>query len=179
MNFSFEDLKLALVKEKSSPGLAELPQDFYPLAANHVAELKRELGLSEGVRKELLQAELEQSIDVLRELCSLRVVKALEEVARGRAPENLLEREREAFDRVARALEELREQLVGRALEELPAPKEVTGALVVVLQDLPEVLGDDLRRYGPFKQGDLAFLPPKCAGLLVKQGVAKRVEVKA
>ena len=179
MDFSFEDLKQALLKEKSSSELVELPPDFYSLAAKHVAGLKRELELSEGVKRELLQAELKRVLEVIRELHLLRVMKALREVAKGRSPKHLLERERMAFEKVMHALKKLREELVGKTLEEegrLLAPREITSVMLVITEDLPEILGDDLRCYGPFKRGDLAFLPSRSAELLVKQGAARKVE---
>jgi DNA replication factor GINS len=58
-------------------------------------------------------------------------------------------------------------------------PHEATPELTVVrfLQDIPEIVGVDLKMYGPFKKEDVASLPTQNAQALIIQGAAKSVEV--
>ena len=39
--------------------------------------------------------------------------------------------------------------------------------------DLPEFVGSDMHRYGPFKNGEVTSLPDNEAGILVKKGIAE------
>ena len=57
---------------------------------------------------------------------------------------------------------------------------EAEESLVVVrfLQDIPEIVGTDLRIYGPFKKEDVGSVPSTNATALVGQGAAKMVEFK-
>jgi DNA replication initiation complex subunit (GINS family) len=42
---------------------------------------------------------------------------------------------------------------------------------------VPEVLDLNLRRYGPYRKGDVATVPEENARLLVDGGKAKRMEI--
>ena len=57
---------------------------------------------------------------------------------------------------------------------------EAEESLVVVrfLQDIPEIVGTDLRIYGPFKKEDVGSVPSTNAKALVGQGAAKVIEFK-
>jgi hypothetical protein len=44
------------------------------------------------------------------------------------------------------------------------------------LKDVPEIIGADMKPYGPFKIEDVASLPNENAKLLIKQGIAEKVE---
>jgi len=50
--------------------------------------------------------------------------------------------------------------------------------VVRFLQDIPEIVGTDLRIYGPYKKEDVGSLPGENAHALIKQGAAKPIEVK-
>ena len=56
----------------------------------------------------------------------------------------------------------------------------VSDGLIVVrfLQDIPEIVGVDMKSYGPFKKEDVASLPIPNAQALVKQGAVRGIEVK-
>jgi len=51
-------------------------------------------------------------------------------------------------------------------------------SVVRFLQDIPEIVGTDLKIYGPFKKEDVGSLPNQNAYALVKQGAAKEIEVR-
>jgi DNA replication factor GINS len=46
------------------------------------------------------------------------------------------------------------------------------------LQDIPEIVGTDLKIYGPYKKEDVGSLPMQNAQALIKQAAARSVEVK-
>ncbi len=51
-------------------------------------------------------------------------------------------------------------------------------SVVRFLQDIPEIVGTDLKIYGPYKKEDVGSLPNQNARALVKQGAAKEIEVR-
>jgi DNA replication initiation complex subunit (GINS family) len=42
---------------------------------------------------------------------------------------------------------------------------------------VPAIIGSDMKTYGPFEAEDIASLPAENAKILVKQGLAEKVEV--
>jgi DNA replication factor GINS len=57
--------------------------------------------------------------------------------------------------------------------------REKTNEALIFLTDIPQIIGDDIKQYGPFKRGEVAFLPKRSAELLIKNGTAQKFEVKA
>ena len=45
------------------------------------------------------------------------------------------------------------------------------------LKDIPPIIGSDMKAYGPFKAEDVASLPIENAKILVKQGLAEKIEL--
>lgn len=179
-SFSFDDIKQAWVKEKTSRELSDLPGDFYPNVAKHVAELNRELRHGEQLRKELLEAELREVTRMVQEIHLLRVIKAMDRISRGHPPASSLERESHAFGEIRQVLEKLHAELIAPVISgeaAIAARREITNVPLIILTEMPQIIGDDLKRYGPFKSGDAAFLPKRSAELLIKQGVARKIEV--
>lgn len=179
-DFSFDDIKKAWKGEWVSQELTDLPSDFYSKISQHVAELDREIRRSEQFRQDLLQEELRNVIRMVQEICLLRLLKAMEEVAKGRAPNSLIERERQAFNEIRRILDELRTGLVVPAITgkvKIAPPHEITNILLVFSSEMPQIIGDDLKSYGPFKKCEVAFLPKRTAELILKHGLARRIEV--
>ena len=179
--FSYENVKQAWLAEKTSRELVEIPEEFYQNVARYVAQLNLELKHSEPLRGELLQEELRNVFRMIQEIHLSRVFKAIDEIARGGPPAPLLERERYAFSEIRQSLEKLHAELVsptmaGRA--ELAAPREITNVLLIVQAEIPPIVGDDLRQYGPFKRGEITSLPKRSAELMVKHGLARKIEVK-
>ncbi|MDI6820254.1 MAG: hypothetical protein QMC89_05060 [Candidatus Hodarchaeaceae archaeon] len=179
--FSFDDIKRMWTEEKASQELRELPHDFYLSAAKHVAEINLEFRRSEQPRRELLQEELRNIARMLREIHLLRTLKAMDEITRGSFPSSLLERERQAFVEVRQILDRLQAELIAPVLSgkaAVLAPRDITNVPLVFLAEMPQIVGDDLKQYGPFKSGEVAFLPRRTAELIMKHGIARKIEVR-
>jgi DNA replication factor GINS len=180
VGFSFDDIKRAWTREKTSREPAKLSDDFYSSVAKHVAELKRELRHGERLRQELLRAELREVVRMVQEIHLLRVLKTMDQITKGRLPTSLLDRERYAFDEIKGALHKLHAELIAPVISgeaAISAKREITNEALIILTDMPQIIGDDLKQYGPFKSGEVAFLPKRSAQLLIKQKVARRIEV--
>ena len=50
--------------------------------------------------------------------------------------------------------------------------------MLVFKEDVPEFLGVDLRKYGPFKKGDIAKIPEENAKILIESGKAEVMEIE-
>jgi DNA replication initiation complex subunit (GINS family) len=44
------------------------------------------------------------------------------------------------------------------------------------LKDIPEIIGADMKSYGPFKVEDIASLPKDNAKILIKQGMVEKID---
>jgi DNA replication factor GINS len=179
--FSFKDVKQVWLAEKTSRELVEIPEEFYRNVARYVAQLNLELKHSESLRGELLQEELRNVFQMIQEIHLSRVFKAVDEIAHGRLPAPLLERERCTFSEIRQSLEKLYTELVSSTMTgrtELAGPREITNILLIVQTEVPPIVGDDLRQYGPFKRGDITSLPRRTAELMLKHGLARKIEVK-
>jgi DNA replication initiation complex subunit (GINS family) len=58
--------------------------------------------------------------------------------------------------------------------------EKVAKPTMVVLrfvQEIPALVGSDLKTYGPFMPEDIATLPPENARVLIKQGIAVEVDI--
>lgn len=179
--FSYEDVKQAWLVEKTSRELVEISEEFYQNAAKYVAQLNLELKHSEPLREELLKEELRDVFRMIQEIHLSRVLKAIDEIAQGRLPAPLLERERHTFSEIRQSLEKLYAELVSSTMTGkagLVAPREITNVLLIMQAEVPPIVGDDLRQYGPFKRGEIVSLPRRSAELMVKHGLARKIEVK-
>lgn len=180
--FSFEDVKRVWIGEKTSRDITDLPVDFYQNVARYVAELNIEFKRGEQLRQELLREELRNVLQIIQEIHLLRVLKAMDQVGRGHLPASSLDGERRAFDGVRQILdklytEQIRPAISGKAA--IVAPREKTNETLIFLTDIPQIIGDDIKQYGPFKKGEVAFLPKRSAELLIKKGTAQKFEVRA
>jgi len=180
--FTFEDIKNVLIEEKSARGLVNLPDEFYSNVGRYVAELSREADRGEVIRQDILKEELRRVLQMVREIHMLRVAKALNELAKGTLPASLLEKERNAFGEVRQTLDKLYAELVAPTMAgetAVVAPKEITNVALIFSVDVPQIVAEDMKSYGPFKVGEVGFLPRPRAEFLVKHGLARKIEVKS
>jgi len=182
VGLTFEDIKNVLIEEKSARGLVDLPDEFYSNVGKYVTELSREADKGEAVRQDILKEELHRVLQMVQEIHMLRVVKAIDELAKGVLPAPLLEKERNAFNEIRQTLEKLYTELVAPAMAgetAIAAPKEITNVALIFSADVPQIVAEDMKSYGPFKVGEVGFLPRLNAEFLAKHGLARKIEVKS
>lgn len=180
-SFGFEDVRKVWIEEKRERNLTDLNEEFYAKAAAYVSELRREAERGDELRRDILRTELREVLRMIQEIYLLRVTKAMDETLRGRFPEPLLESERYAFDEIRQSLNKLHAEVVSTAVEgkaALPVTREKANAMIVIQSEMPQIVGDDLKSYGPFKPGEVVNLPKRSAELLVRRGLAKKIEVR-
>ncbi|MBS3815471.1 MAG: hypothetical protein KGY45_02765 [Hadesarchaea archaeon] len=178
---SIEDIEKKWIEEKTNPYLTELPEEFYSNIAGYVAELKRELNHSEELRKEILEEEIYQVLKMTQEIHFRRTLKMMEKSAKGETSQLLLEEEQRIFEEIEGELRKSYEKILLPAMEgraELRKPQEITNTPVLISSEVEQIIGDDMRNYGPFKTGDIANLPKRTARILINHGLAKKLKIK-
>ncbi len=179
--FTLSDIEDKWMDEMSSDDLTTLSEDFYEDVASYVAELEREIEESTDLRRDLLRRELDHVVDMVQDIHFLRTLKILDSIFEEEGS-GLMERERRSFSKIKSEFDDLRGDLVEPILKgesELRPPREKNNRMILISTDIPEkIICADMTVYGPFESGDVANLPKKSADLLVKQGLAKKLEVK-
>jgi len=176
----YNELYRAWKSEITSEETQPLPEDFYRRAEAYLAGTEQEDASTDEhtIKGRLLLKEKEIVNRLLRELKEVRLRKLLSLAQNGREinDANLTEEER----KLARTFEQSIETFDREKPTTKPAVIEETVELSVLrfLQDIPEIVGTDLRIYGPYKKEDVGSLPNQNAIALVKQGVAKEIEVR-
>lgn len=173
----WEKLERAWLEERTSRTLSSLPPRFYSEVSSYLFRLRAELEGSTGIRKELLEEELREAGKLLAELFTLRTLKAVKQCLEGSVPPSQDEREAKFFSELMGLLERSKGELMERMEEETP-PFEPRQELLVVLGKIPRIVGEDLRYYGPFEEGEIVSLPKATAELLVTHRFARKLHPK-
>ncbi|HDN96186.1 MAG TPA: DNA replication complex GINS family protein [Thermoplasmatales archaeon] len=164
-------------REKTSPHLTDVGIDFYKLAYEYVKELEEKIEeekLKNPSSKKLLLLtdELRNTRRILESIFERRekkiILLALSAVRGGKAaPENLTREEKIFYDSLVTLLKEHRK----RAFES--GEKEFI--IIRVLEDIPQFVGSDMKKYNLRKE-DVIALPPDLANILIKRGAAEEVK---
>jgi DNA replication factor GINS len=165
-------------KELTVANLTDLPDDFFEEVGKYLTALSRELEESDGLKRELAEERLKETVFLLDMLHQVRTVKAMVLLSGGQVPSTLLAKERNGFLEIKKILENLRRcYREGIFDESAPrAPAAPSRILVVLNSDLNDkILGTDGKVYGPFKKGNIANLPAANAELLLRHGIAKKI----
>ncbi len=72
---------------------------------------------------------------------------------------------------------EFKETLEEKGEIEIPLGKRAIWEAYLIKVDIPKVLDEKLREYGPFKAGDLVTLPKSIGKILVERDAAKLIDI--
>jgi len=181
----YDELHDIWKRELENIELEKLPPDFYHRIANYLRKLKEESRMLDKrtAKARLLKSEMWNVKHMLRELIWTRYKKLVRKMARGeKVSLDVLTVEEEKiytkFSPLADAYQSFAKNLLqGRVLKEYVEPKRKR-AVLRFLRDVPAIIGADMKTYGPFRVEDIASLPVENAKILVKHGLAEKVEVK-
>lgn len=176
-----ERVRQLLDQESTSPLLLPVPSDFYSGLASYCQKLKRSAGAgaSEATQRlVLVQTKLIETMT--RDLLVLRVGKAAEQEAFFHLlPEEryVASVRREYGARLEAFLDALS---TGQPSFIRYANKEESGRnlLVRFTKHVDELVGLDLKRYGPFEVDDIASIPAANVGILISGGSAVEVRTR-
>jgi DNA replication factor GINS len=137
-----------------------------------------------ATRAKLMEREFKNVKTLIKKLLQLRYKKSLDNAKMGKpVPKDYLTEEEEQLyaeiPPLAESYQALFKEVSRGRLPSKKSKKKTTGMVVRFLKEVPEIVGADMKTYGPFKAEDVATLPVENAKALIKQEVAVEVETKA
>lgn len=183
----YEELYEAWRRERESIEIQTLPRDFYARLADYMRKMREESRMldKKTTRAKLMQREFKNANRLAKKLHRLRLEKILDEAKAGRAVprDRLTEEEERLYAEISPFAESYQALFkdVSRGRSPRMETEKKTKRMVVVrfIQEIPAIVGSDMKTYGPFKPDDIATLPVENAEALIKQKVAVEVEAKA
>lgn len=170
--------------ELESLELRKLAPGFYSRIADYLRKIGEEGRMLDKrtVKAKLLKIEMRNVKRMLQELIRARYKKLIGKVARGeKVPLDVLTVEEEKIytraSPLAEAYESFAKNLLRGHVLEVGVEREHRRAVLRFLRDVTAIIGADMKVYGPFKVEDVASLPVENAKILIKQGLAEKVEV--
>ena len=178
---TLEFVKRHLDIEAQSEELHPLPADFYSRVSQYSQKLKRSSGSGNSdVTVRLIERQTEMIGSMTRQLLGLRARKA----AAGNAFLQLLPEERyvclaqQSFQRRFDALIDALSAGKPAYVEFAHTTEAARNMTVRFVRPTKELVGSDLKRYGPFEENDVVSLPASSAAVLVAGGDAVEVSVR-
>jgi DNA replication factor GINS len=190
----YDELYAAWKREVENAALGSLPSDFYSRAATYLHNMSADSKSQDAktVRSTLLEHEMVNAARLVQELVGLRYRKLLKLTATGKIVplEKLATEEAKLYSGIAPLTEvfgKFQEDLLkGQLAEanEVPIASQIeatksspTRVTVRFLKPVPSIMGADMQSYGPFLAEDVASVPSENAKILVRQGLARVVEL--
>jgi DNA replication initiation complex subunit (GINS family) len=191
----YDELYAAWRFELENTALGGLPSDFYARAADYLRRIKEETKVldKKTVKSTLIERELERVQCMLQELIWARYKKLVALVSESqKTPSGLLPDEEESMCTVFLSFAESYQEFADKLLQgqvsstatstSSSAPKVATKNVrkrvaLRFVKAVPAVIGADMKTYGPFMVEDVASVPVENAKILVKQGLAEKVEL--
>ena len=189
----YDELYAAWRLEIENGELGSLPSDFYIRVAEYLRRIKEENKMQDKktVRTNLLEREMANAQHMAQELLATRYRKLVKMVVAGRkVPAKSLTAEEaklyggitpsaEAYDKFVAGIIEghiIRVEILTASSSEPPLVH--VRMTLRFLKPVPSIIGADMKSYGPFQVEDVASVPIENAKILIKQGIAKAIEVQ-
>ncbi len=181
----YDELFEAWRKEKESPDLQHLPKNFYTRLADYMRRIREERRMmdEESIRGKLLRREEENVRRMITDLIQTRYKKISQIIAKREiAPLTTLTEEEEnlynGLSSHAEAYDTLLKDILQGQKPKIKRLKTKGFMVVRILKEIPQIVGSDMKTYGPFKPEDIATLPEENAKALIKQGAAAEVDIQ-
>jgi DNA replication factor GINS len=165
--------------ERDSPDLLSLRDSFLQNVREYIEQVLEQQRSKEitSLQRQLIETELANLQFMMKSLLQMRVQKILLLVMDQEVDYDLLTRsERRFVDQISRNLTS-----VLMPADELFTPLQTESSsqlqLIRFLEDHPQLVGVDLKTYGPFRADDLATLPAENARLIIRKNQAEPVTV--
>ena len=171
-------------KEKENENaIQRLPKNFYAKIAAYIKKTMEENRMldKKTTKAKLLDLEFKNVKIMAGELFEIRYRKlwetalAQETIAR----DALTEEEEKLYGKVlplAEAYHSFSKDILRGHLSAIEKDAKQTMMVLRFVYEIPALVGSDLKTYGPFAPEDIAALPPENARILIKQGVAVKVD---
>jgi len=180
----YDELFEAWKKERLNEAIQPLPKDFYFRLAKYIRRIREEQRMLDErtVKGNLMKREEENVKKMTEDLIQTRYEKMMRIIRKGEVvpTTNLTEEEKEWAQESSIQFESFKkfaERLLQGRLEKVEKKQSNSLIVVRILKEIPEIIGVDMKTYGPFKPEDIASLPAENARSLIKQGAAVEIEV--
>jgi DNA replication factor GINS len=182
----YDELYEVWKKEKETLEIQGLPKNFYAKISGYIKKMKEENRMLDRktTKARLLNHEFKNVKIMVAELFQIRYRKLREKAsAQETVARTVLTEEEEKLCREVLSLTEAYQTFSKDVLRgQLASVEKAAQQSTVVLrfiQEIPALVGADMKTYGPFEPEDIATLPPENARILVKQGMAVEVDAKS
>jgi len=180
----YSDLYETWKRELESSKLERLPPDFYSRITDYVRKIGEESRMLDKrtLKASFLKKETQNVERMMRELIRMRYKKLVRMMVEGkRVPSDVLTIEEEKIytgaSSFADAFQSFAKDILHGYLPSISSEQKHKRAALRFLKDIPSIIGADMKTYGPFKAEDVASLPVENVKILVKQGLAEKIEV--
>ena len=169
-----------VLRETESDSILEIDPNFYRNLADFIGNLRKQE--FDGVENKIKDTMIEMVI----ELSTLLIEIRLEKISKTSDLEisNLLDEEKFIFDsqedKKDRTEMILSATINGKSkfLESIAQNHKTKKIVVRFLNEVDEIVGADLEKYGPFKTEDIATIPYENAQALIAKNVATKVHLE-
>lgn len=180
----YDELYKLWKQELENTELGKLPSNFYSEVAEYLRKLREEGRMLDKrtVKANLIKREMWNAERMINELIRVRYKKLIRNASNGKKiPSGFLTIEEEkicsSISSLAEAHSTFSKNLLHGQVSKMEVEREHKRAVLRFLKDVPAIIGADMKTYGPFKTEDVAALPFENAKILLKQGLAEKVEI--
>ena len=172
-----QSLHSIVLRETESDSILELEPDFYRNLSDFLGNLKKQE--FDGVESQIKQSLIDMTSELTSILLSMRLEKTIK--SNGIDFTNLLDEEKFILDTEEQKRERtemiLSATINGKSkfLESISQNHKTKTIVLRFLQNVDEIVGADLEKYGPFKPEDIATLPYENAQALITKKVATKI----
>ncbi|MEK6890546.1 MAG: hypothetical protein AABX03_00230 [Nanoarchaeota archaeon] len=182
---SYSDIYEALRKERYSEQLQPIPKKFVIEVSNYFQEkrnLSQQTGQSELFSEDIAKTkkQIENAASIFKELMLLRKKKLLslafvasETGINKRDFDNMLDFERELFDKIMVSVQEAEKRLSFDLNGSSNYGVDQEMKLILFLDNVEELIGLDGKTIGPFKKDEITLLPKQVAEIFVSDKLAQ------
>jgi DNA replication factor GINS len=179
----YNELNDVWKRELENDELESLPSDFYLRIADYLRRLKEESRMLDKrtVKASLLKTEMQNVKRMVRDLIRTRCKKIFKKTFKSeKIQPNMLTVEEQkiyaGFSSLAETYRSLVKNIIRGYIPKVDVEQEHKRTVLRFLKDIPSIIGTDMKTYGPFKVEDIASLPTENAKVMIKQGLAEKVE---
>ncbi|XHH08087.1 MAG: hypothetical protein ACFCUE_10995 [Candidatus Bathyarchaeia archaeon] len=179
----YDELYNAWKHEVSEPTVGSLPRDFYERITSYLRKIKEENQLVDNktLKTTLLEKEAANVKRMLSELLWARYKKLVKFTTQTQklSTELLAFEEAEIFESFLPFTQAYQKFAKSLLQGQTSQPNQVPHKRVTLRfsKNIPQIMGADMKPYGPFIVEDVASLPVSNAKVFVKQGLAVIVDV--
>jgi DNA replication factor GINS len=171
-------------RELENRELERLPSDFYSKIAEYLRTLKEEGRMLDKrtVKANLLRKELANAKRMIDDTVQTRYKKMIQKIIKGEnIPSDFLTVEEERVYKdvlpLTEAYSSFAKKILSGTVPKASIEQSHKRTVLRFLKDTPTIIGADLKAYGPFRIDDVASLPIENAKIMIKQGLAEKVEI--